>query len=293
MLISLILCPSMSKLDDLAPLNSDGALLVLTGAGISVESGIPSYRGPDVSEEQTETYMRTMSRGSLISDPSAVWRRIDEMRGLVHAAEPNDAHHILARWEQEERFDSMLVATQNIDGLHQRAGSQRVSELHGSLWQLARPRAVPFAEDPQFSEDVELMGVPELRDEILQRWAEQNEHEVWEDRRVPFASIPPSEDPSVRPNVVLFDEPYGSRLVWVEDSIKRQQPDTVLVIGCSGGVTILDYLLRQCRSANPACRIININPHLDAVEVPHEYLAVGASGGLGMLDAMTGKRNDL
>lgn len=96
------------------------------------------------------------------------------MRAKASAAKPNQAHRILAKWERENRFAGFLIATQNIDGLHQKAGSARVSELHVRLWQLACPREIAFA-DPQFSEDVELMSYPEMRDEILQRWSEENQ----------------------------------------------------------------------------------------------------------------------
>ncbi|MFM2199563.1 MAG: NAD-dependent protein deacetylase, family [Verrucomicrobiota bacterium] len=207
------------------------------------------------------------------------------MRTKASTAEPNQAHRILAKWERENRFAGFLIATQNIDGLHQKAGSARVSQLHGSLWQLARPREIAFAEDPQFSEDVEFMNYPEMRDEILQRWSEENVQQVWEDRTVPFLTIPPFQDSDVRPNILLYDESYGSRLVWVEDFI-RNSPDVVLVIGCSGGVSLLPLLLKQCREADPACAIININPHEDCIEVRHYYLPLAASDALAAFDAL-------
>jgi NAD-dependent SIR2 family protein deacetylase len=260
-------------------------LLVLTGAGISVESGMPTYRGPGGVYSENPGLPMTLSADVFSRNRDEVWRRIDEMRAMASAAEPNQAHRILAKWERENRFAYFLIATQNIDGLHQKAGSARVSQLHGSLWQLARPREIAFAEDPQFSEDVEFMNYPEMRDEILQRWSEENQQQIWEDKTVPFLTSPPFQDSDVRPNILLYDEPYGSRLIWVEDFIQNS-PDVVLVIGCSGGVSLLPLLLKHCREANPACELININPHKDCIEVPHHYLPLAASIALVAMDSL-------
>jgi NAD-dependent SIR2 family protein deacetylase len=251
-------------------------LLVITGAGISAESGISTYRGTNGAYVNNPDLPSIMSAEGLLADRDKIWKHIEEIRLQCQNAEPNAAHRILAQWKQEQRFSEFLIATQNIDGLHQKAGSDRVSELHGSLWQLARPRTKSFTEDDQFSEDLKLMDFPEMRDEILQRWSEENQQEIWEDRTVPFPHIPPFDDPAIRPNILLFNEPYGSRLVWVEDFIKRK-PDTILVIGCSGQVALLPQLLAQCREANPDCAIININPHEDCAEDKHEYVGLGAS----------------
>jgi NAD-dependent SIR2 family protein deacetylase len=256
-------------------LNKTQRLLVISGAGISAESGIPPYRGQNGAYSRNANLPALMSAEGFKIEPDRVWKQIEEMRLRVLDAEPNAAHRVLAKWEREKRFLEFLIATQNIDGLHQKAGSGRVTELHGNIWQLARPRTVSYAEDEQFSEDLHLMTYPDMRDEILQRWSEENEQEIWQDLVAPFPHIPPFDDPEIRPNILLYDEPYGSRLVWVEDFINGA-PDTVLVIGCSGQVALLAQLLTRCREANPACSIININPQEDCIEVPHEYLPISA-----------------
>lgn len=158
--------------------------------------------------------------------------------------------------------------------------------MHGSLWQLARPRAVAFSEDAQFSEDVRFLSHPEMRDEILQRWSEENQRQIWTDRTAPFPQIPPFDDPEIRPNILFYDESYGSRLAWV-DAFIGDIPDTVLVIGCSGQVSLLPQLLQRCRDANPECAIINVNPHEDCVEIPHEYIPVPATLAMVGLDSFT------
>ena len=260
-------------------------LLVFTGAGISAESGMPTYRGPNGAYASNPSLLEVMSAEGFAKDRDKVWQHIEEMRIQAAASVPNAAHHILAKWEREQRFDKFLIATQNIDGLHQRAGSEKLSELHGSLWQMARPRTVDFTEDDQFSDDVKFMAYPDMREEILKRWSEENQQQIWADRTVPFSQIPPFSDSEIRPNVLLFNESYGSRLVWVEDFISSA-PDTVLIIGCSSGVALLPRLLKQCRKVNPDCAIININPHEDCLELPHLYLPLFASVALTALDSL-------
>jgi NAD-dependent SIR2 family protein deacetylase len=266
-------------------------LLVITGAGISAESGMPTYRGPQGEYMASPGLPDIMSADAFGKDRERVWRYVDRLRMLAGSCIPNSAHRTLAKWEHENRFGGLLVATQNIDGLHQKAGSKRVSGIHGSLWQMAKPRGVDYTDDGQFSDDVRFMGDPEMRDEILQRWSEENHQVTWEDREVPFRRIPPYDEAGVRPNITLYDESYGSRLVWVEDFI-RGKVDVVVVIGCSGGVTVLDLLLRRCRDSNPNCEFININPHEDCMKLPHRHLPMAATAALEALDIMLAETRD-
>ncbi|VGO16687.1 NAD-dependent protein deacylase [Pontiella desulfatans] len=254
-------------------------LLVISGAGISAESGIPTYRGPGGIYENNPGLPPMLSAEGLAKDPDRIWNHFNELRTLVAGAQPNPAHRILAKWETEQRFPRMLIATQNIDGLHQKAGSGRVSELHGSMWQMACPRTVDYAEDEQFSDDFSEMMSSGGNADILRRWSEENNRTIWNDHQVPFSTIPPYTDPAIRPNVLFFNEDYGNRLLWVEDFI-RKGVDTVLVVGCSGGVAVLDRLLRQCRKENPACSIININPHQDCIEHAHTFIHMQAGSAM-------------
>lgn len=264
-------------------LEKSQGLLVVTGAGISAESGIPPYRGPGGIFENTPETQSLLSEEGLAREPGRIWNYINDSRKQIDTAEPSPAHQILACWEKERRFKRFLVATQNIDGLHQKAGSRRVAELHGSIWQMACPRTVDYAEDEQFSNDFSHMMSSGGNEEILQRWSEENNRTIWEDRQVPFDSIPPYRDPEIRPNMLFFNEGYGNRLLWVEDFIGKGV-DTVLVIGCSGGVAILDRLVRQCRKANPACTVVNINPYQDGVEQEHFFVPLGASAAMESLN---------
>ncbi len=116
-----------------AILREAGNVVVLTGAGISVESGIPDFRsaGGLWEEFPPEDYATVEA---LRRDPERVWEFFRALgRGLVEPR-PNPAHDALARLEQEGHVHA--VVTQNIDGLHRRAGSRRVIEVHGSHHEL-------------------------------------------------------------------------------------------------------------------------------------------------------------
>lgn len=108
-------------------------LLVTTGAGISAESGIPTFRGPGGLWRRFRAEDLATPE-AFRHDPKLVWEWYDWRRGLIAQATPNAGH--LALVEMEQRQDHFHLITQNVDGLHQRAGSQRVIELHGNIWKL-------------------------------------------------------------------------------------------------------------------------------------------------------------
>jgi NAD-dependent deacetylase len=106
--------------------------VVLTGAGVSTESGIPDFRtAGGIWEQYDPGEVATID--ALRRDPVRVWEFYAHRLGAVRAAEPNDGHRALA--ELEEQGWVLAVVTQNVDGLHQRAGSREVVEVHGSLRQ--------------------------------------------------------------------------------------------------------------------------------------------------------------
>ncbi|MCA9700308.1 MAG: NAD-dependent deacylase, partial [Myxococcales bacterium] len=104
-----------------------------TGAGISAESGVPTYRGPGGYWTVGRRANRPTSRAEFESDPRSTWAFHLRCRADFRLAAPNPAHHALARLEQGYG-DAMWLITQNIDSLHLRAGSSREQtiELHGS-----------------------------------------------------------------------------------------------------------------------------------------------------------------
>ncbi|MDY0041574.1 MAG: NAD-dependent deacylase [Desulforhabdus sp.] len=108
-------------------------VVVLTGAGISAESGVPTFRGKDgLWRQYRATDLATPE--AFMRDPQLVWEFYDWRRQLLAPLHPNAAHLALA--DLENRKPQLLLVTQNIDGLHQAAGSSNVLELHGNIWRV-------------------------------------------------------------------------------------------------------------------------------------------------------------
>ena len=99
-------------------------VLVLTGAGVSAESGVPTFRGGG----NTAVWKGMPFEHDL----PAVWEWFDYRRNLLQSLRPNAAHYELARWA--DLFPEFTLVTQNVDGLHRTAGSRAVIELHGNVW---------------------------------------------------------------------------------------------------------------------------------------------------------------
>ncbi len=105
---------------------------VLTGAGISAESGIPTFRGGGSSAVWKGMPFEQISSARMVRENlDAVWEWFDFRRGIYKDCQPNAAHFILAEWQN--RFEDFTLVTQNVDGLHERAGSKNVIELHGNI----------------------------------------------------------------------------------------------------------------------------------------------------------------
>lgn len=105
-------------------------IVAFSGAGISTEAGIPDFRGKGGMWEDQEL-MELMSAGGFRRDPAAFYRATLRTLPNIHRAEPTAAHHLVARLEEQGKLSA--VVTQNIDGLHQAAGSQTVFEIHGNF----------------------------------------------------------------------------------------------------------------------------------------------------------------
>jgi len=119
----------MAELEKLASLiGKSRNIFVLTGAGISTESGIPDFRGPNGLYTKYPPYLFEID--FLRQDPKGFYNVYRELLNLILKAEPNSSHYFLAKLESMDKI--CLLATQNIDGLHQKAGSKKVVELHGN-----------------------------------------------------------------------------------------------------------------------------------------------------------------
>ena len=125
--MSLDLSPLLPYLPDL---RAGRPLAVLTGAGVSAESGLPTFRGPGGLWEGSRPE-ELATPHAFAADPVRVWRFYEWRRGKVRAAQPNEAHLALARLEGA--LPRMTLITQNVDGLHREAGSRRPIELHGNI----------------------------------------------------------------------------------------------------------------------------------------------------------------
>jgi len=234
-------------------------VVVLTGAGISAESGIPTFRGADghwvvgsrnyVPEEMATARM-------FHSHPEEVWRWYLYRFGLCHTHEPNPAHHALVTLERAYRERFTLV-TQNIDGLHRRAGSstERTLCIHGdsSYARCSRDCGIGLLEQPHFGlRDAERP----LSEEELERL------------RCPACGG------WLRPHVLWFDECYDEVLYRSESAHRAAaEADLLLVIGTSGATSLPLALGELCyRLGTP---IVDINPETN----PFSELAGRSSRG--------------
>ncbi len=178
--------------------DSDG-ITVLTGAGMSAESGIPIFRGNDGTWNDVNP-MDVATSKAFRNDPGSVWKWYDGRREIIDKAEPNQGHFALAKIERHK--EKFTLITQNIDGLHRVAGSQNVIEIHGNIW--------------------------ETRCEKCRITSRNYE--------VPLPEIPPKCEKCagiLRPNIVWFGEnipvqTIDSALLSIEES------ELMLIIGTSG-----------------------------------------------------------
>jgi NAD-dependent deacetylase len=114
-------------------LSRTARVVVLTGAGISAESGVPTFRGPDgLWRRHRAEELATPE--AFARDPKLVWEWYDWRRQLIAGCRPNAAHHAIATLEAS--VPEFLLITQNVDGLHPKAGNRKLVEFHGNLWRV-------------------------------------------------------------------------------------------------------------------------------------------------------------
>jgi NAD-dependent deacetylase len=125
-------------------LETAARLAVLTGAGVSAESGVPTFRGPDGLWRNFRAEDLATPE-AFARDPRLVWEWYDWRRGLVSQCQPNPAHTALA--DLERRGRGFTLVTQNVDGLHALAGSRDPVEMHGNLWKVRCTACGRISED--------------------------------------------------------------------------------------------------------------------------------------------------
>lgn len=204
-----------------------GPVLVLTGAGVSLASGIPTFRGSDAGAVWASNVMARATLQHFLRDPADSWRWYRERRAGVLAARPNAAHHALAdleRWHTSRGIGFQLI-TQNIDVLHEAAGMRSLIKVHGSI---DRARCA----DPRCPESAGTVPTASLD----------------------FAAFDTSPDATqvpqcacgapMRPHVLWFDEHYGSHPDYAWPAV-LEACDTMRVaiaIGTSFSVGVTDLV---------------------------------------------------
>lgn len=113
-------------------LRSGSQLFVLTGAGISAESGIPVFQG---TSWRGHSHYELANIEAWEKDPALVWQYYSDRRASARDAKPNAAHLALARWNKESGDVRLFICTQNVDGLHEASGSEDVVHIHGKLFE--------------------------------------------------------------------------------------------------------------------------------------------------------------
>jgi len=201
-----------------------GNAVVLTGAGISVESGIPSFRGAQGMWEKYDP-MEYATLHAFMKSPRKVWEMLSEMVSVCGGALPNAAHKALAALE--EMGIVRAVITQNVDGLHQAAGSRRVIEYHGNLDELI----------------------------CVYCWKRYPTRERWAPGAVPLCDC----RKILKPNVVLFGEP----IPWLAQEEAEEEARTcgiLVVIGTSAQVSPACDIPRIAKESGAAVIEINTEP---------------------------------
>lgn len=184
-------------------IESSNNIVFFGGAGVSTESNIPDFRSVDGLYHQKYDYPpeKILSHSFFLSHPEEFYRFYKDKMVYINA-KPNDAHKILAQWEQEGKVKAVI--TQNIDGLHQKAGSQKVLELHGTVYKNYCMRC---------GKEYEL------------EW-------MLEQEGVPHCSC----GGIIRPDVVLYEEGLDQKVI--QDAVSFIEEADVLIIG---GTSLMVY----------------------------------------------------
>ena len=221
-------------------------IVFVTGAGISQESGIPTFRGKNGLWRKYDP-MQLATIDAFYENPKLVWEWYNERRENIFSSKPNPGHKAIA---ELEKYVDVSVLTQNIDGLHQRAGSTKVLELHGSIIKIK-------------------CTVCDFSDEIITQ----------------FEKIPPicKCGNILRPNVVWFGEPLPQD-VWQQAMIHAGECDLMIIAGTSLVVSPANTLPIYAKQNNAF--LIEINPEKTVMSSDMDY-ALRNSSSLSLPELVT------
>jgi NAD-dependent deacetylase len=218
-------------------------VFVLTGAGVSAESGVPTFRGGGGTTVWKGMPFEVISSASMVrSNLPEVWEWFDYRRGVLGHCRPNPAHETIARWQRA--FPRFTLATQNVDGLHAAAGSREVLELHGNVWRarcLACRANVDIREKPS-------------------------------DERPPVCRACGG---LMRPDVVLFGEMLPEA-VWAEAAERAAECDVCFVVGTSAIVYPAAGLPSAAKQAGAF--LVEVNPEETPLSEICDVTLRGAAG---------------
>jgi NAD-dependent deacetylase len=199
---------------------------LLTGAGVSAASGIPTFRGAGGLWRQFRPE-QLATAAAFANDPRLVWEWYDWRRAKIADALPNAAHEVIARWTANRPGTTLI--TQNVDGLHERAGSAHTIRLHGSIWELRCWN-----------------GCRESGDR-------------WRDERVPLPDLPPKCPHCgalARPGVVWFGESLHPAVL--DDALAACECDVFVAAGTSAVVYPAAGLIEEAKRRGAFT--VEINP---------------------------------
>ena len=240
-------------------LRSAQRVTVVTGAGVSAASGVPTFRGAD-GLWRTHRPEDLATPDAFARDPDLVWEWYDWRRQLVAACQPNAAHTVLADWSH--RVSHFNLITQNVDGLHERASTLNVLRFHGSIWELRCWKNC--AASPA----------------------------RWPDETTPLPTRPPRCPACgglARPGVVWFGEAIDPDTL--DQSLAATDCDLFLTVGTSSLVYPAASLVQQAKArravtaeinleATPASGLVDITLRGPAAELLARVEAAGAAGPL-------------
>lgn len=220
-------------------LNLASRVTVLTGAGISAESGVPTFRGSGGLWKQFHP-QDLATPAAFARNPELVWEWYAWRRNVLATVSPNAGHRALAEFEQ--RTAKFTLVTQNVDGLHQQAGSRSVLEVHGSIWKLRCTRC----------------------------------SSEWLDHSVPLKKLPHCACGALaRPGVVWFGESLPTH-IWAAAESATTSCDVFLVVGTSALVYPAAGLVSLARSAG--AKTIEVNTEITAVSASVDCSLNGPAG---------------
>jgi NAD-dependent deacetylase len=224
--------------------------VVFTGAGISTPSGIPDFRSRGGGLWERYNPMEVASISTFQSHPELFYGWLGPLLAKIWAAQPNAAHTALAQLEAAGRIKAVI--TQNIDDLHQRAGSQNIYEVHGSLRTVTCPRCQDTYPSEQFRDQV---------DNAIKKALETN-NGIFLKADLPHC---PKCRRVLKPDITLFGEMLPST-TWMEAEAHCQKADLILVAGSSLEVWPAASLPELAVQQGAHLIINNLNPtHLDGI----------------------------